>query len=94
MRHLTPGEIDEARAVAAEPAPKIRTPEGLDATATGLGESVSEKRCRVCGEVKLLTEYHRNRGNRDGRRSMCRTCVAAKDKLRPKRDPAKQRAVN
>ena len=33
-----------------------------------------KKECTVCGKPKLLTEYNRRAGARDGRRSQCRDC--------------------
>jgi len=32
------------------------------------------KRCHVCGETKLLTEFNRQSRNADGRRNDCRDC--------------------
>ncbi len=32
------------------------------------------KRCRVCGLVKKLTDFHRNLLNDDGRHDECRRC--------------------
>jgi len=34
------------------------------------------KRCTTCGEVKPLTEFHRDRTKPDGRRSRCKLCRA------------------
>ena len=34
----------------------------------------SEKRCGVCGEVKPLDDFHRNRSARDGRQNRCKPC--------------------
>ena len=34
------------------------------------------KRCTGCGEVKRLTEYHRDARRKDGRKSSCRACEA------------------
>jgi hypothetical protein len=33
------------------------------------------KRCRICGETKALTEFHRNRTTPDGRESQCQPCA-------------------
>lgn len=35
------------------------------------------KRCPRCGEVKLLTEFHRHAARPDGRQSYCRECQRA-----------------
>ena len=37
--------------------------------------SSRKKTCMKCGEVKPITEFHRNKTGRDGRRSACRICV-------------------
>ncbi len=34
------------------------------------------KRCRVCGEIRLLSDFNRAVGNRDGLRNECRICAA------------------
>jgi hypothetical protein len=36
-----------------------------------------EKRCKVCGEVKPLTEFYRMPGMRDGHRNDCKACNLA-----------------
>ena len=33
------------------------------------------KRCTKCGEIKPLTEFHKDVKQRDGHRSWCRSCV-------------------
>jgi hypothetical protein len=35
------------------------------------------KRCRKCGEMKLLDDYHRSSRASDGRQSVCKTCNTA-----------------
>ena len=35
------------------------------------------KRCRTCGELKIVDGFNRNRRNRDGRQDWCRTCQKA-----------------
>ena len=37
------------------------------------------KRCPVCGEAKLLDDFHRNRSKPDGRATECRDCKCAAD---------------
>ena len=32
------------------------------------------KKCRVCGEEKPLTEYHKAKGNADGHENRCKSC--------------------
>jgi hypothetical protein len=52
------------------------------------------KRCRICGEQKLLIEFHRANGTRDGRRGECKSCFREPWKARYDADPARrQRAV-
>ena len=36
-----------------------------------------EKTCTVCGETKLLGEYHKKKGGKYGRASMCKVCRKA-----------------
>ena len=36
-----------------------------------------EKACRVCGVVKPLADYHRNRARPDGHRTECKDCANA-----------------
>jgi hypothetical protein len=50
---------------------------------------VQEKPCRICGEVKPLTEFHRAKGMRDGHRSECKPCFRQISKARYDADPAK-----
>jgi len=35
------------------------------------------KRCKKCGEVKPIDEFHRAAGMRDGHRSECKSCTRA-----------------
>jgi hypothetical protein len=37
------------------------------------------KRCSMCGEVKPLTEFHRNRRRRDGLQNACKPCNIARN---------------
>lgn len=61
-----------------------------------------EKRCSMCGETKPLDEFHRSRGQKDGRHSRCKPCnkqavaewaqanpgrVREKSRLKRERDP-------
>lgn len=41
-----------------------------------------QKKCTKCGEVKPLSEYHRNRHARDGHNYSCKECVRAADAKR------------
>jgi len=50
------------------------------------------KRCYMCKEWKPLTEFHRHRGQRDGRQNRCRDCNIAQAKLAHARDPERARA--
>lgn len=38
---------------------------------------MNDKRCRVCGESKPLSEFSKNTGARDGHRNECKPCIAA-----------------
>lgn len=40
------------------------------------------KTCTACGETKPLTDFHRDKNSRDGRRGDCATCVGIKNKKR------------
>lgn len=40
------------------------------------------KRCSKCHTVKPLSEFHVDRGKRDGHVTQCKQCVAARDKAR------------
>lgn len=35
------------------------------------------KKCRICGQDKPLSEFHKNKGNKDGHATLCRACQAA-----------------
>jgi len=43
---------------------------------------VSVKSCRICGEFKPLTEFHRASGMRDGHRNECKSCFKLLAKAR------------
>ncbi|MFE3452429.1 WhiB family transcriptional regulator [Nonomuraea sp. NPDC059194] len=45
-------------------------------------EDSSRKRCRVCEEVKPVTDYGRANDTRDGLNSACKRCTAAMSKQR------------
>jgi hypothetical protein len=54
---------------------------------------VETKRCRVCGQLKAITEFYKAAGCVDGRRGDCRQCFQAKAKQRQEADPElKERA--
>ena len=38
------------------------------------------KRCSTCKEVKELTEFHKDKGNPDGLKYICKACIAIKRK--------------
>ena len=40
------------------------------------------KLCSGCGQVKALSEFHKNRGRKDGVNSYCKTCRAVIDHAR------------
>ena len=39
--------------------------------------AVDSKKCRKCGEVKPLTEYHKNSHSADGLQGHCKSCTKA-----------------
>ena len=39
---------------------------------------VNAKACTYCGEVKPLTEYHKQPNTKDGRRNQCKSCMNSK----------------
>jgi len=49
------------------------------------------KTCNRCHQAKALTEYHKNRGARDGLSGRCKTCSAEYNKEWQARDPEKAR---
>ena len=51
-------------------------------------DAPAQKRCRHCGELKQLEEFHRNSLVKDGRRPECKACTAAKRRGRYRKDPA------
>lgn len=54
--------------------------------------TISEKRCKVCGVEKPITEFYRAAGMADGHRSDCRECNLAARRERYLRDPEPARA--
>lgn len=40
-------------------------------------ERLMEKRCTKCRKVKVLSDFHADRGEKDGRRAACKVCVCA-----------------
>jgi hypothetical protein len=50
---------------------------------------MGEKRCRLCGDVQPLEEFHRAAGMRDGHRNECKTCFRAIARKRYQADPQK-----
>ena len=49
------------------------------------------KQCRICGEQKPLTDFHRAAAARDGHRSECKSCFRALWKARYDADPERRR---
>jgi len=47
-----------------------------------------KKRCKVCGELKPVDEYHRDRDGKHGRKAVCKQCLAARHKAQ--RDAARE----
>lgn len=50
---------------------------------------MDEKRCRLCGEVQPVSEFHRAAGMRDGHRNECKTCFRSIARKRYQADPQK-----
>jgi hypothetical protein len=48
---------------------------------------VVTKHCRICGEVKPFTEFHRASGTRDGYRGECKSCFRTQQNARYAADP-------
>lgn len=36
---------------------------------------MSAKRCYKCGQIKPLDEFHKNRAQKDGHQSACKSCM-------------------
>ena len=49
------------------------------------------KKCRICGEDKPLTEFHRAAGMRDGHRNECKSCFRRLWKARYEAEPERRR---
>lgn len=48
------------------------------------------KRCSCCGEVKLLSEFNKDKFHKDGYQGQCRTCINAKRKERSEKKKSAQ----
>jgi hypothetical protein len=57
-----------------------------------MGGVVGEKACRICGQVKPLTAFHRAVDMRDGHRGECRECSREIARARYRADPEKAKA--
>lgn len=59
---------------------------------------MSFKRCRDCGEVKPLDEFHNDKAKKDGKQAHCKLCGNARkvlwSKANPEKDAATQRRTN
>jgi len=51
-----------------------------------------EKKCSQCGQVKPLTEFSKDSGKKNGRRSECKQCGSMRQKERLAANPEKRRA--
>lgn len=49
------------------------------------------KRCRICNELKPLSDFYRMAGMRDGHRNECKACNLAQQAERHRRDPEPKR---
>lgn len=36
---------------------------------------MTEKECKKCGEVKILSNFHKRKQSKDGRRGVCKECI-------------------
>lgn len=52
-----------------------------------------QKQCKQCGVVKPLTEFHRCRTVKDGRKARCRDCLNASNRAWRDANPEKMRAA-
>ena len=48
------------------------------------------KKCNKCGEVKALTDFHKQTNTKDGHGYMCKVCNLAKTRAWCKANPEKQ----
>jgi hypothetical protein len=48
---------------------------------------VETKQCYCCGEVKPLSEFHKNKAAKDGLHSYCKSCVKASNKAYREANP-------
>ena len=52
------------------------------------------KTCTKCGETKALTEFHKDKRARLGRRSACKNCIKASDKARYEANKEEKKAYS
>lgn len=71
--------------------PSAGTPEGRDHRigGTAMPQSITLKTCRICGTQKPLSEFHRDKSKKDGRRNECKPCKCAD--VRARRNPERER---
>ena len=50
------------------------------------------KKCKICGEVKPITDFYKNHSNKDGYETLCKECRKARDKA--KRNAKKKSEVH
>lgn len=52
------------------------------------------KKCTKCGQIKALSEFHRNKRRVDGLRSCCKSCVSNYDSIYSKKNRTKKTQRN
>lgn len=40
-----------------------------------------EKKCNKCNNIKLITEFYKDKSKKDGHETICKTCILAKKKI-------------
>lgn len=53
--------------------------------------TIAQKKCGKCQAVKQLSEFHKNKGHKDGLSSLCKTCVYAANRIWASNNPEKVR---
>ena len=41
---------------------------------------MEKKRCKRCGQEKDLSEFHKDKSKKDGRKTVCKSCLSRKKK--------------
>jgi hypothetical protein len=59
-----------------------------------MDNSIISKKCSECGEIKLLSDFNKRKGSKDGFRSDCRSCRKKKNKEYYRKNSKKISAKN